>query len=522
MSLPFARFAVACAAAGTLVASVAARAATAWGYVPTNAFPSLVFSNPVCITSPPGETNRLFIVEKHGRTVVITNLANPTRTIFMDLSSRVSVVNTSESADLNNEEGMLSLTFDPGYATNRYFYVFYMGPATNGTSGLHDILSRFQTFAGNPNQGDTNSETRLIAQYDRASNHNGGDTHFGPDGYLYVSAGDEGDEYNTLGDAQHIDQNFFSGILRIDVNKLPGSLPPNPNSEAAATTNYAIPPDNPFVGATSFDNLPLNTSQLRTEFWAVGLRNPWRFSFDPATGILYCGDVGQDQYEEVDIITKGGNYGWATWEGSNSPPSGVSTNGQPVPVNPIFPIVTYAHTSLGGPGNCVIGGAVYRGSRFPQLYGSYVFGDYITGNIWRLTYDSTQATPSQLLFVDPEVCAFGTDPSNGDMLYANLKSGNNSIINRIISTNSVPLLNSLNISGANLVVSGTNGPHGGNYYLLTSTNVLSPFTNWTRVSTNPFDANGGFFSRIRSIPTHRIFFICSSCNDAGGIDINGR
>ena len=163
----------------------------------------------------------------------------------------MSVVNTSESADLNNEEGMLSMAFDPGYVTNRYFYIFYMGPATNGTSGLHDILSRFQTPAGNPNQGDTSSETPLIVQYDRASNHNGGDTHFGPDGYLYVSVGDEGDEYNTLGNAQHIDENFFSGILRIDVNKLPGSLPPNPNSESAATTNYAVPPDNPFVGATS-------------------------------------------------------------------------------------------------------------------------------------------------------------------------------------------------------------------------------------------------------------------------------
>ena len=130
---------------------VAARAQTTWGYVPTNAFPSLVFSNPVCITSPPGETNRLFVVEKHGRIVAITNLAIPTRTIFMDLSSRVSVVNASESADLNNEEGMLSMTFDPGYATNRYFYVFYMGPATNGTSGLHDILSRFQITSANAN-----------------------------------------------------------------------------------------------------------------------------------------------------------------------------------------------------------------------------------------------------------------------------------------------------------------------------------------------------------------------------------
>jgi glucose/arabinose dehydrogenase len=465
-----------------------ARALTTWGYVPTNAFPALIFSNPVCITSPPGETNRLFIVEKHGRIVVITNLMAPTRSIFMDISSRVSVVNTSESGDVNNEQGMLSMVFDPGYATNRFFYIFYMGQATNGTSGLHDILSRFQISSGNTNQGDTTSETKFIVQVDRASNHNGGDTHFGPDGYLYVSVGDEGDEYNTFDNAQHIDENFFSGILRLDVHNLPGCLTPNPNAEFASTTNYAVPPDNPFVGATSFDNLPVNTSQLRTEFWAVGLRNPWRWSFDPATGILYCGDVGQDQYEEVDIITKGGNYGWATWEGSNSPPSGVSTNGQPIPLNPIFPIYSYVHGSLG---SCVIGGAVYRGSRFPNLYGSYVFGDYESGNFWRLNYNGTTATTPQIIFKDPGVSAFGIDPSDGDVLYCNLKSGNNSIINRIVSTNSVPYINAVTLSGTNVIIGGTNGPANGLYSVLTSTNILFP-AGWGPVSTNPFDGKGNF------------------------------
>ena len=291
----------------------------------------------MCMTTPPGETNRLFIVEKHGDIIVITNLASPTRTIFMDISSRVSIVNSSESADVNSEQGMLGLAFHPGYATNGYFYVFYTGNATNYVSGLHDIVSRFQVSAANPNQGDTNSETQLIIQYDRASNHNGGHLGFGPDGYLYISVGDEGVEYNALTNAQYIDRNFFSGILRIDVDKRPGSLSPNTNAEFAVTTNYAIPPDNPFIGATNFDGLTVNSNKVRTEFWAVGLRNPWSWSFDPATGILYCGDVGQDSYEEVDIITRGGNCGWATWEGNTSPPPGVSTNGQPVAQNPIFP-----------------------------------------------------------------------------------------------------------------------------------------------------------------------------------------
>jgi glucose/arabinose dehydrogenase len=467
-------------------------AQTVWTYQATNAFPALIFSNPVCITSPPGETNRLFIVEKHGRIVAITNLMNPTRTIFMDFSSQVSVVNSSESGDVNNEEGMLSMVFDPGYATNHYFYVFYMGQATNGTTGLHDILSRFQTLASNTNRGDTNTETRLIAQYDRASNHNSGDTHFGPDGYLYVSVGDEGNEYNALDNAQHIDENFFSGILRIDVHNLPGNLTPNPNAESASTTNYSVPSDNPFVNASSFDNLPVNTSQVRTEFWAVGLRNPWRFSFDPATGILFCGDVGQDQYEEIDIITKGGNYGWATYEGTNSPPSGVTTNGQPIAQNPIFPLVTYAHASLGGPGNCVIGGVAYHGSRLPQLRNSYIYGDYVSGAIWSIYYNGESVTAPQLLYSDPGMSCFGIDPSDGDVLYARLNSGNNSTIERIVTPTSEPSFNSSRIAGTNLIASGVNGPANGNYSILASTNLTTPIANWTHVSTNAFDAHGNF------------------------------
>jgi glucose/arabinose dehydrogenase len=475
-----------------LFATVILRAQGVWTYQPTNAFPGLIFSNPVCIASPPGETNRLFIVEKHGRIIVITNLMDPTRSIFMDISSRVSVDNSSESADVSGEEGLLGMAFHPGYMTNGYFYVYYTGQATNGTSGLHDILSRFQISSSNTNQGNPNSETQLIVQYDRADNHNSGDVHFGPDGYLYLSLGDEGNEYNYYTNAQHIDLNLFSGIIRIDADKKPGSLNPNPSSESAATTNYAVPPDNPFIGATSFDNLPVNPSQVRTEFWAVGLRNPWRFSFDPATGILYCGDVGQDQYEEIDVITKGGNYGWATYEGSNSPPSGVTTNGQPIPQNPVFPIVTYAHSSLGGPGNCVIGGVVYHGGRLSQLRNSYIYGDYVSGTIWSIDYNGVNATTPQQLFSDSDISCFGVDPSNGDVLYAKLNSGNNSVIQRIVSPTTAPFFTSSRISGTNFIASGTNGPPNGNYSVLTSTNRDTPIANWTRVSTNPFDAQGDF------------------------------
>ncbi len=476
-----------------LAADISVQAQTVWTYQPTNAFPSLVFSNPVCITSPPGETNRLFILEKHGRIVVITNLMNPTRTIFMDISGRVTPTSLGgESADVSGEQGLLGMAFHPDYANNRFFYLFYCGQATNNTSGLHEIVSRFQTTSTNANAGDPNSEKQLIVQYDRASNHNGGDLHFGPEGYLYVSLGDEGNQDNTFHNAQHIDLNFFSGILRLDVDKKPGSLVPNPSPTQSATTNYAVPPDNPFVGATSFDNLPVNSSQLRTEFWSVGFRNPWRFSFDAATGILYCGDVGQDQFEEVDIVTKGGNYGWSTFEGISSPPSGVSTNAQPIPQNPIFPICTYAHGSGTNQGNAVIGGVVYHGNKLPELNGSYVFADEVSGNVWRLNYNGISATANTLLFTNKDISCFGIDPSSGDVLYAKLNNGNNSIIQRIISTNSVPSINSVKLSGTNFIVSGTNGPHNGNYFILVSTNLTTPVTSWARASTNPFDASGNF------------------------------
>src|SRR5690606_4549069 len=183
----------------------------------------------------PGETNRLFILEKRGRIVVITNLAAPTRSIFLDMTS---IVSSSDS--VGDERGLLGLAFHPGYATNGYFYVFYTGNAnTSGGNGLHDILARYQVSASNPNQADPTSNTRLLAQFDQASNHNGGDIHFGPDGYLYVSLGDEGDGNDSFGNSQKIALDFFSGVLRLDVDKRPGNLPPNPHH--AVTPNYLVP-----------------------------------------------------------------------------------------------------------------------------------------------------------------------------------------------------------------------------------------------------------------------------------------
>jgi glucose/arabinose dehydrogenase len=404
-------------------------------YASSNALGTLTFTNPVVIVSPPSETNRLFIVEKRGRIVVVTNLAAPTRTIFMDIDPRVT---SGTDTDVGGEEGLLGLAFHPGYATNRFFYVFYTGNDTTSTgSGRHDILSRFTTDPSDPNNGLTNSEVKLIRQRDEASNHNGGDLHFGPDGYLYVSLGDEGGGDDSWNNSQRITNDFFSGILRIDVDKRPGSLNPNPHAGVTGTTNYAIPPDNPFLhtslggdwnGTFNGFSLSNNLARVRTEFWAVGLRNPWRMSFDRATGWLYCGDVGQGAREELDIIVRGANYGWAYREGTIARP-GSST--PPPGFTHVNPILDYGR----GEGSTIIGGVVYRGQFITPLFGAHIFADYgSSGQIWMTRYNGTNATAKQLLVTDTAISAFGVDPRNGDVLYADLNGGINSTIDRIIPT----------------------------------------------------------------------------------------
>jgi uncharacterized repeat protein (TIGR03806 family) len=420
-----------------------------FGFAYTNAFPSIGFTNPVCIVTPPGETNRLFVVEKGGRIVVITNLAAPTRTIFMNISPLV--LNGGDTA-WSDERGMLGLDFHPGFATNRLFYVFYTGTTNSSAgTGMHDILASFQASAVTPNAGDSSTIKVLFAQYDEAPNHNAGDLHFGPDGYLYVSLGDEGGAEGQYGNCQHIDKDFFSGIMRLDVDKRPGNLPPQPHAALLSKTNYFVPIDNPFVGVTTFNGLAINTTTLRTEFWAVGLRNPWRFSFD-IDGTLYCGDVGQGTREEIDIITKGANYGWNYFEGFFQ-----RTNNAQLPSGFANTLPLFDYTRFGAYA-AVIGGRVYRGQRFSQLYGAYVYADSDSGKIFSLRYSGTNVTENTLLLTDDlngssdaGVSAFGVDPSNGDLLYADVQNGTDSKIKRIIynsTTNGAPLPALLDGTGA--------------------------------------------------------------------------
>ena len=405
------------------------------GYGTEPAFPGrFTFSQPVAIASPPGETNRLFIVEKAGRIQVIPDLANPVRTLFLDITAQVNPT---------SEGGLLGLAFHPGYATNRLFFVVYsLDTDTALGTGFHVRLARFETADDDPNRALPESEVPLITQYHRRTNHNGGDVHFGPDGYLYVSLGDEGGGGDPFLNSRVIDRDFFCAILRIDVDQRPGSLPPNPHP--AVSGPYTIPPDNPFIGATRFDGRDIDPGQVRTEFWAVGLRNPWRFTFDSATGRLYCADVGQSAREEINVIERGGNYGWNYREGT------VRYTGSPPPDAVLIePILDYPRS---GPahyiGISVTGGVVYRGTRISQLYGDYIFGDYGSGNIWALGYDGSQVTHWTRLTSGSSIVAFGTDPASGDVLFAQINDGQIRRLVQVDDPTGAPLPPTLSESGA--------------------------------------------------------------------------
>jgi uncharacterized repeat protein (TIGR03806 family) len=386
-------------------------------YTTTPAF-AVTFAQPIALVTPPGETRRLFVVEKTGRIWVIPDVtaATPTRTLFLDLSARVTV-----STDLNDERGLLALAFHPNYATNGQFYVWYTLTTTTGAGGgLHDRLARFRVSATDPNVADPNSEQPLISQRDEAANHNGGQLLFGPDGYLYLSLGDEGNANDTLQNSQRIDRDFFAGIIRIDVDQRAGSLPPNPHASVHIGT-YSVPIDNPFVGALTYNGaLLLNPLAVRTEFWATGLRNPWRMSLDPVTGRIWCGDVGQGSLEEVDIIVRGGNYGWNYREGTiagprANPPAAAAASFIP-------PVWEYTHAE----GLSITGGIVSRAPRLPGLFGQYLFADFVSGRIWSLQPDGdnpVNASRVQLIAMDGGISSFGTDPSNGDVLLADLSEG---------------------------------------------------------------------------------------------------
>lgn len=327
---------------------------------------------------------RLFVIEKPGRIRIIDASENLLSTPFLDIENRVD--------DSSNEEGLLGLAFHPNYATNGYFYLNYTvgGPARTR-------ISRFSASAADPNVADPASEFVMMEFGQPFGNHNGGQLQFGPDGYLYIAVGDGGSGGDP-NDAGQTNSQLLGKILRIDVDGTNGSGAP----ECDANGTYTIPADNPFVGSTG------GSSSNCDEIWATGLRNPWRFSFDAATGDMWIGDVGQNKLEEINFqpanSSGGENYGWRCYEGNDS----FDTSGcQPASAY-IAPVHEYGRSD----GCSVTGGLVYRGTSHPALVGHYIFTDYCTAIYWTLSGDPTAPTLTTLDITDGSggsPAAFGVD-----------------------------------------------------------------------------------------------------------------
>jgi glucose/arabinose dehydrogenase len=319
-------------------------------------------------------TGRLFVIEQGGRVVIVEN-GQIDSTPFLDIQGEV--------MSAANECGLLGLAFHPDFKDNHKFYVNY---DTMKNGRLQTCIAEFTADPDNT-RADPSTERDLMFYDQPYTNHKGGCMMFGPDGMLYWGAGDGG----SAGDPHDNGQNlgvYLGKILRIDVDH------GNP---------YKVPDDNPFI----------STPNAKPEIWAWGMRNPWRFSFDRVTGKLWCGDVGQDLWEEIDIIEKGKNYGWSAREGTHDfkPERAVG----PLTES----IKDYGHDE----GKCIIGGYVYRGKAIPGLYGIYVYGDYNIGWIAGLGYDGTKITFDKHLLQTPlNIASFGED-HDGELYVADRERG---------------------------------------------------------------------------------------------------
>ena len=354
-------------------------------YVLENAFPQLSFGNqrPLQVLSAPGDGEHLFVLCQEGRIHVFANdpAASEMKT-FLDLRDRVS--------RRGNEEGLLGIAFHPDYQANGRFFVCYSAENDDREPSL--VLSSFQREDGSSLTASPQSEEQILVVPQPFRTQNGGSLEFGPDGFLYVGLGDGGSANDPQDHGQNL-KTLLGSVLRIDVDNRQGDLA------------YAIPADNPFVDSSD---------GARGEIWAYGFRNVWRLAFDRETGELWCGDVGQERFEEVDLVVKGGNYGWNKREGNHVfraedayrfplTDQDIETENAKY----VAPVATYYHSD----GRAVVGGRVYRGSRLPELQGQYIYADFFSGFIWGLQRDGGKVEDHWVCNTTQQIAGFGEDAS---------------------------------------------------------------------------------------------------------------
>ncbi|HEX5734135.1 MAG TPA: PQQ-dependent sugar dehydrogenase [Blastocatellia bacterium] len=395
---------------------------------------------PILLTNAKDGTNRLFVAEQPG----VIRVAQPgagTATVFLDIQARV--------LD-GGERGLLGLAFHPQYSTNGRFFVYYTRDSAIAADDGDIVISEFRVSAGNMNVADPNSEIIILTiEHTQFGNHNGGMLEFGPDGFLYAGTGDGGSGFDPNNNGQNINS-LLGKMLRIDINT------PNP------PFNYSSPPTNPFVGVAGAD-----------EIFALGLRNPWRWSFDRGgSNQLYLADVGQGSWEEIDIITLGGNYGWRVFEGAhcsgNDP--GLCTAASPCNINGYTcPIAEYSSASPST--RCSItGGYIYRGARNAVPVGAYIYGDFCTGEILQLFPATAAGTQTLLLDTsNNNLSSFGEDEA-GEIYVAKFDN----TITRIANTPAPPAC-TLTISNTSQLFPNTGGL--GSFTMSTASDC-----NWLAVS----------------------------------------
>jgi glucose/arabinose dehydrogenase len=380
--------------------------------------PKLQDERPVWMSEAPDGSQRLFVVYQTGKILIVKkNSDGADAQEFFNIESR------KPKADNENECGLLSLAFHPGFATNKLFYIYYnqRNPSDANSKPLNfpirTVISEFKVSADDADRADLKSERSVLEVPQPFGNHKGGQIGFGPDGFLYLGLGDGGAADDPLNNGQSV-STLLAKMLRLDVNgRMKVGRAPNQRE-----LGYSIPKDNPFVKEPD-----MGDRGCRKEIYALGLRNPWRFSWDRQTGALWCGDVGQNIWEEVDVIVKGGNYGWNTREGAHHFKPGAAG------ATFIEPVIEYPHQNRfqkdsmfpdHSVGVSVTGGYVYRGKKFPALNGIYIYGDYGSGTFWGLRYDEAakKVLAHGTLLQQPDNIDSFAEDADGE-IYALMQSG---------------------------------------------------------------------------------------------------